>query len=383
MVASNYGYFELNRIAPPAFDFVGDFAKAKAGTDYLRKDYPIGAGDLVEVTRTSIAGQDKSPVILMQPPYRLSGAAVFLDYTVPLPITPAVFSFTAGLSDYAVGSDGATFVLRINGTDAWSKTLKPRQPAAAQVDLTPWAGQTIHLRFIVHPGPSLNPIADLGCWADLSLTTQSDGAAVPFQVIVPDGDSAPLFGGTVQLTGQNQGQVYSANAQVPSRFAIFSQTPPLIEKGQSLLDLPFDVWKMGYGGMPFPFRVGPSGTIQPVVSGGQTEDRALQTFPPQNGVTLATWGVQLPPDASTLDFKYGLADPLPPLPPTISYSQTDFSVKVNGEKVWSRTIQLNGWNIQSADISKWAGQNVVIQIAVDALGQGTFNWSDWSGLTVN
>jgi hypothetical protein len=93
--------------------------------------------------------------------------------------------------------------------------------------------------------------------------------------------------------------------------------------------------------------------------------------------------VQLPPDASTLDFKYGLADPLPPLPPTISYSQTDFSVKVNGEKVWSRTIQLNGWNIQSADISKWAGQNVVIQIAVDALGQGTFNWSDWSGLTVN
>jgi len=305
-----------------------------------------------------------------------------LDYEIPLPSAPSVFNFNAGLSDFAVGSDGAFFLIRINGADAWSQIIKPQQLASGQVDLTPWAGQTIHLRFIVHPGPALNPISDLACWTDLSLTTQADSAAAPFHVILPNGASGLLVGGSAQLTGLPQGQDYSASSQVPGKFAMFTQTPPLVATGQSLLDLPFDVWKMGYGGLPFPSS-GPNGTIQPVVSGGQTEPKALQTFPPQNGLALVTWPVQLPPDASRLDFKYGLADPLPPLPAAVSYSQTGFSVKIDGETVWSQTIQTNGWNIQSADISKWAGQNVVIEIAVDALGQGTFNWSDWAGLTVN
>lgn len=69
------------------------------------------------------------------------------------------------------------------------------------------------------------------------------------------------------------------------------------------------------------------------------EDREERSKDRENGLTLVTWGVQLPPDASTLDFKYALADPLPPRAATVSQSQTGFSVEVNGETVWSRIIQ--------------------------------------------
>jgi hypothetical protein len=383
LATPQYGYFELNAIQPSAFDFISGFSSAKAGTDYLKKDYPIGDGDLVEITRTSVAGRVESPVILMQPPTRLLGAAVFLDYSIQVPTGASVqVTFSAGISDFETGSDGATFVVRINGADAWSQNIHPGQLVPGTVDLTPWVGQTIHLRFIVHPGPHLNPIGDLGCWANLAMNVQFDNQPVPFDVVVP-ASSSPAISGSGQFTASAAGTDNPGQTPLPAKFAVFANPPQSITKGQSLLDLPFDVWKTNYGGMPFSFKVGASGSVQPVISGGQTENKALATFPPQNGLTLVTWAVQLPPDASTLNFKYALADPLPPLPSTVTYSQTAFSVEVNGTSVWSNTIQLNGWNVQSVDVSPWAGQNVIIQIAVDALGQGTFNWSDWAGLTVN
>jgi hypothetical protein len=382
LVTSKYGYYEVDAIAPQAYDLIQNFSNATMGTDLAKKDFPMGGGDLVQVTRASIAGQEKSPVILMQPPYQLLGGAVFLDYPVPVPTGgPVKLHFSAGISDAGVASQGMIFLLRINGADVWSATIKLGQLVSANVDLTPWAGQTIHLRFIVHPA-LLNPIGDLGCWADLSITMQQNIYPISLGAIVPKGTSSPAIGGSVQLKPQGQPQTYSAVAASPGRFAIFNQPPSQVKIGQSLMDLPFDVWKQGYGGWPFPFVVSSSGTIVPIASGGVVE-RALQTSPPANGLTIVTWGIHIPASASKFNFKFALADPLPPLPATVSYSQTAFLININGEPVWTETIQLNGWNTRSVDISKWAGQNVVFEIAVDPLGQGTFNWSDWAGLTVN
>jgi hypothetical protein len=382
LATGDYGYFELQSVAAPPFDFIQHLWEAKRGTDYGRKDYSLGAGDLVEITRTSIAGQEKNPVILMQPPGQLPGAAVFLDYEVPIPAAAPRLNFSAGLSDSGTRSDGAWFWVRINGADVWQQVIKLGSLVPVQIDLSPWAGQTVHIRFIVHPGRNLNPIDDFGCWADLSITSGTGGPAF-FQVVVPDGSPNPTTGGSITLQSGGQGPSYPAQADVPAKFSVFTKPPHVMKIGGSLLDIPFDVWKMGYGGWARPAGLGPSGGLHPVVSGGKQESPALPTFPPQNGLTLVTWAAQLPVGAAQLSFKYCLSDPLPPLPATVQYSQTAFSLKVNGEQVWSQTIQTNGWNARSVDISKWAGQNVVIQVAVDALGEGTFNWGNWAVLQIH
>jgi hypothetical protein len=95
-----------------------------------------------------------------------------------------------------------------------------------------------------------------------------------------------------------------------------------------------------------------------------------------------TWAVALPAGATRLDFRASLVDPLPPLPSNIDYSETAFMLRINGETLWKDTYQLTGWHDASVDITRWAGQKVIIEIASDALGQGTFNWSQWAGLTI-
>jgi hypothetical protein len=169
---------------------------------------------------------------------------------------------------------------------------------------------------------------------------------------------------------------------LPGRFVFFSEPPPVLEVGASLTDLAFEVWRQGYGGWAYPGRVEGSGKIQPVKSGGEVDQRALPTIPPTKGLTLVTWAVHLPSDAASLEFRVGLADPSPPLPPTIEYSGVMFLMNINGESLWSQEVRQNGWQAHKVDVSKWQGKDVVIQIGVDAQSNAIFDWAHWAGLTL-
>jgi hypothetical protein len=53
-------------------------------------------------------------------------------------------------------------------------------------------------------------------------------------------------------------------------------------------------------------------------------------------------------------------------------------VFVNGQQVFVQTVQTAGSHSGSIDLSQWAGQSVVIQLAADADGTGIFDWCLWS-----
>jgi hypothetical protein len=388
-VSKEYGYFELRKVSPPTFDFVQRFQGATIGVSYALKDYPLGFGALVEITRTTVAGRVVGPVLLMQPPYQVPGAVVFVEYEIAVPALRPALKFAAGISDYGLGSDGAWFVARINGEDAWRAEVKRGQPVPGEVDLSRWAGQTVRLRLIVHPGAKLSYTGDLAIWSDLNIEEGSDEAPTAFRITLPKGSSrATLSEGArfkpspAAAPAEPDEQQLDAEASLPAKFAVFAAPLKTIEIGASLLDFPSDVWKSNYGGWPFRFREGINGMVQPSVSGGERVPKVLATFPPSKGLTHVTWAVALPPDASRLTFRASLADPLPPLPPDIDYSQTAFTVKVNGQTLWNEVYQLKGWHDASVDISRWAGQNVVVEVSADALGLGTFNWAQWADLTV-
>ncbi len=231
----------------------------------------------------------------------------------------------------------------------------------------------------MHPGPNLNPIDDLGCWTDLSLTAQFTGR-VPFQMVVPAGSAVPATNGDVDLTAVGNAN-YSASAARTASFSVFLQPPQAAVTGQSLLDLSYDVWQDGYGGWAKPVTTDP-GILTNIVSGGEKVPRALPTFPPNKGEKRLTFAVHLPADATSMAFRVCLGDPLPPLPPAVTYATVIFTMKVNGQKVWTNTLQTNGWRDQSVDISKWHGQNVVIELSAGTTGYAVFSWAYWTGLTI-
>ncbi len=380
--SADYGYFEFHKNQPAAYDFIQQFQIARRGTSYVLHDLPMGLGASAEVTRTIVSGKVYSPVIAMRPPYRLPGAVVFIEYDVAVPVNNPRLSFSAGISDFAVGSDGCWFVARIDGVDIWKADLKVGQVVPASVDLSRWAGKTVKLRLLVHPGAQLNSAADLAIWDSLAIESSEVEAPTKFRIELPPGTS-----GNVQVSRNVRlepadGDSLSAEAALPASFAVFAKPPAEMKLGDTLLDLPLRTWNSYYGGLPFESGESPNGQIIGAKSGGEEVARALLTFPPSNGLTYATWAVSLPKDATKLTFRAALADPAPPLPEKIDYSTTAFKLKINGEELWSEVYQTNGWHDLAIDISEFAGGNALIEISADAMGIGSFNWAQWADLSV-
>lgn len=123
--------------------------------------------------------------LFLHPPARLS-IPWSIDATQP------VLSFTLGLDPRtrAWGSDGATFVVRIDTDAGTGEVVYERTVDAATaaggwvrdgVDLSRWAGQRVRLEFHTTGGPAGDTVADWAVWGDLAFTTGEVTAAIQLQ----------------------------------------------------------------------------------------------------------------------------------------------------------------------------------------------------------
>lgn len=379
-----YGYFEMDRTIPQGFDFITAFPSAQPGVIYYGIDYALGRGATVDLTRTTVQGAIKEPVLFMQPPVGAPGAVVFLEYSASVPERsfPSFLNFSAALSDLATLSDGALFVVRISGSEVFRQLVTPGQLTRAHVDLRPWAGQDVRIRFIVHPGVRLNPVQDWAVWTDVGMEVQAPDLPQTFEITLPQGAAQPVIAGieSAQEVGTN---VYSASADFPAQVAVFSTPPQTVQPGTSLLDLPYDLWRASQGGMALPGKVEVSGEIREVMSNYAKEDRALATYPPAKGTTLVTWPVHLSDTVSRLEFKVGLADAPAPLPPVKSYSGAKVTIRINGKPVWNRELNTAGWIEGSVDLMRWAGRDIIVELEADSLSNPIVDWVYWTGLTLH
>jgi hypothetical protein len=110
--------------------------------------------------------------------------------------------------------------------------------------------------------------------------------------------------------------------------------------------------------------------------------RSLSTRPARDSVTIATFPVRLPTDATQLAFSAGLLDPPAYFGPLVNYTGVKMSVRVNETEVWSEEIRTAKWRDATVDLTRWAGQDILIQLSVDSLDSATFDWGQWAGLVV-
>lgn len=379
--AGDYAYFELGTTPQPVYDFIASFGTAKIGIASANGlDFPLQSGAVAQVTQTFVNSKLESPVIILQPPNgAMLGGATFVEYTLPVPAASSILNFSAGISDFGALSQGVIFKAEINGNQVWRQQIMLGEWVPVQVDLSQWSGTTVKLRFLVL-GVNLNPTDDLAALGDFSIVTTPPATPVSFSVIMPGASSAPTATSQLQLTPTSDPTTYKGAAKLPAQFTVFAKPPQSVNVGQSLLTLPFVVWKKSYGGFAFPAVEQASGSLGPVTSGGVVMNPALAVEPPDNGYSLITWSVQVPGSASLLAFSVGLAD-LPPAA-TFGYTGVGLSVLINGQTVWSQTVQTNGWNAYSVDLTPWRGQSVVVTLQADALGSALNDFSNWAGLII-
>jgi hypothetical protein len=382
LVTPDYAYFELETAERQAFDFVSAFWDAKRGTLFNKKEYPLIYGARAEISRLVVGGELRNSVLFMPPPWGAVNGATFVEYVVPVPAARKVtFKFETGLSDGAVNSDGALFAIQLDGQTVWQKTIYRGGWNEGSLDLSAYAGRSVRIRLITHPGLNLNPVSDLACWSGLSVVPDLSRPNSSLQVALPERGQPIAVSGEARLqSAQDRSAVVGLD--IPGRFVMFLKPGPSAVGGQSLLDLPHTVWKAGYNGIPSPIAYERSGEIETVSSGGVVKRRAIVADPPRNGFTILSWAVSLPPDATDLLINAGLANAPPPFPPDVNYSGTDFIIQINGQRLWEKELRIGGWNEVKIDLSPWRGQNILIQLITDSERNATFDWARWADLEI-
>lgn len=115
-------------------------------------------------------GGQRRPSLTMHPPWHGGRGTVFADYWVTLPETlPLTLTFGNAIRDHAESepaSDGVTFRVWIGDQTVYEHHSDHKTWVDREVDLSPWAGQTVHLRLESHPGPDRNTVCDSSYWAE-------------------------------------------------------------------------------------------------------------------------------------------------------------------------------------------------------------------------
>ena len=386
-VGANFGLFSLAVNQPAAYDFIGNFYTASKGTMFLVPNLinrGLELGAVAQVSPVIIGGRIYNSVLVMTPPYQgVIDGVTYTEYSVPLPNTQQVqFNFEVALSDAATRKDPATFVVWVNGQEVWRLSANAGAWNPGSIDLSAFRGQTVAIRLISTPGPHNNPINDYTCWGNMSITSNLTRPGEKFTLNMPTGTTPYLPGiNATPITGQPN--AFQVTHDVPGNFLAFSSQPQDISLGTQLLDLPYSKFSSAFNGLPSTFESDTNGVILNNVGlGGVTLSRGLFTNPPANGRVYLTWTETLPSATPLyLSFTYGLMDPPPGNNTTpIVYSGADFLIFVNGMQLFDQTVPGAGSNSGSVDLSQWAGQSVVIQLAADADGTGIFDWCLWTNV---
>ena len=380
---SQYSIFEIDGADRNWFDFVEEFAGAKLGTIYNLTDYGVIDGAVIGVGSATVKGVFYDSVIFEHPPYlQALGGSDFIEYSIPIPVAPKVsLSFNAGIADGNSQSDGVLFGVQINGQTAWKATVLPDKGwTAGTVDLTSYAGTTVKLRLLTHPGLALNPAFDSACWNALSINTDFSTTANVQLQLATGSSTTPQFTSNVTLSSL-AGNTASISLPVPAKFSVFTTQPATVAIGQSLLTTPMTVWETT-GGLPMQAVYETSGSIGPTSSGGVTKT-AVAAIPPRDGQTILSSAVTLPSNATTISFGYGLADAPAGQGAITNYSGVTFIVRANGTQLLSQAVNTVGWSAMQVDVSQFAGKPVVFELIVDANQDQLFDFAYFTDLTIH
>jgi hypothetical protein len=380
LTTPDYALFAIAPLAQKRFDFAKNFASSRFGVIYSTYDLRALAGGAVDMSRSVVGGRLRSPALAMRPPTQLQNAAVYAEYEAPVPDASVItLRFEVGLSDFGTRSDGAIAAVWVEGTRAWRAELRRGAPVAGQVDLSPWRGRSARIRFLVHAGAALNPVDDLIVWSDLALEAAAP-ETVSCAVQMPETAAAPEIS-VADASYDAAARSFRLDAPLSGSFAVFTTPASRVERGSSLLRLRLQPWNRYYGGLAVP-------AAEPVrladaTVGGESSSDVLSAEPKLKSVRVFTLAAKLPPDASRLLFRAGLADLPADLAPKISYSGVEMSMKINGEQVWSQEIRRPGWNHGALDISKWAGKSVIVELATDSQSNPIGDVARWAGFVVD
>jgi hypothetical protein len=309
--------------------------------------------------------------IFAHPPWqgKSVGGATVGEFKIALPKAARLtLRFATGLGDIvhdpnlADKGDGVTFSVLANGERLFSRHHnRDRGWWDAEVDVTRFAGRSIALWLMTDPGPAGDVSFDWACWNNVRIESGAEGK-LAFDLV----SQAPAVA-TIPSAAPGATNHYHFEGAGRSLWAALLYEVQPVSLPAKLIDLPFSTATVS-SGLGQDRSVYGSGTVSQVEMRGVSM-RALGGHPPSEGRTQLEWGLALPGEPCRLRLHYGVRD---------GGQSVVFLVSVNGETLWQERVpEPAGWAEITVDLSKWAGQQVLLGLITDSDGVNTCDWAQW------
>ena len=353
-------------------DLLSKLHLARTGTVINRIELPIERGATFIESESTLAGITKK-AIHAHPPYQGGSGDTFGEFTLPLPDSPDIrLQFYIGLWEGSERSDGVTFIVSVQGDEIFRQHHNQQKWQPVTLNLSPYRGKGVKLRFTTNPGPNDNTGWDWAVWGAPKIISKPDNSLTKIGFFSPVEPTASLPD-TLRHTGSEQ-YTLEANLSQPVIifFAPFQQ-----------INLPYNLREAKLNaGLQFEgvFRFGDihgSGTPRTTTIDNIYKE-TIFAHPPARGQTILQFPLSLPKEPSTFSFSAGLEEGCS--------RGVLFQIRLNGQLYFETCKDTFNWTDGDISLSAFAGQPVLLELVTDPADSGLAgadcDWAHWADLHI-
>ena len=370
-VTENAALFQLERADDPhEIDLLSQLHLVRTGIVHKGKELPRQRGATFHKTEDSISGIRKS-TIDAHPPYQGISGDTFGEWELLLPDSHSIsLEFAIGLEEGSENSDGVTFIVSVQGNEIFRRHHTQQKWEQIHLDLTPYQGENVKLRFTTNPGPEEDTRSDWARWGNPKIVSELSDTPAEVGFFLPN-KPIKSYPNTVEPVGQGQ---YVLNTKLPTQILfLFSPaqqvvTPYNLREAEFLAGLRFDnIFRLGNI-----YRTG----IWSYETVNEVQKEAIDAHPPLNGQTIFQFLLSLPQEEVTFSFSMGLLD---------EEARSDgvtFAVLLNGQNRFRHFTNTPGWTDAQISLSEFAGEVVLLELVTDPSENNNVDWAYWADLFI-
>ena len=369
-VTENTALFRLERMnISHEIDLLSEMHLVRTGIVHKGKELPRQRGATFQKTEVSIAGVRRS-AIDAHPPWQGINGDTFGEWNLSLPDSSHIrLEFDIGLAEGSENSDGVTFIISVQGDEVFHRHHTQPKWQHISLDLTPYRGQHIKLRFTTNPGPKENTEWDWARWGEPKIISVPSDMPVKVGFYLPN-EPIKSFPDAVRRIEQGQ---YILNTKLPAQILFLFGSGPEVSTPLNLRDTDF-VAGLQFDGI---FRLGSvwnSGQRMRLTANGVSKE-TIFAHPPPDGQTVLQFLLSFP-KAHELMFSFSMG-----LQEGCS-DGVSFKVLVDGETQYERFMDTFGWEDANVSLSRYTRDYVLLELITDPGEDVNCDWAHWADLFI-
>ena len=291
---------------------------------------------------------------------------------LPLPDSPDIrLQFHIGLREGTERSDGVTFVVSVQSDEIFRQHYNQQKWQPVTLNLSPYRGRLVQLRFTTTPGPNGNASWDRAVWGEPEIISKPDNSLTTVGFFSPVEPTTSLPNTFSHIGGGH----YSLETVLPAQILFFlapgqQVVPPYDPRdAQFTAGLQFDgIFRLG--------SVGNSGNRTTIENPKGERKPGISAHPPTNGQTILQFPLHLP-QSQGLIFSFSMV-----LQDNPCSNGVLFQVLLNGQSRFEHLIESPDWVDADLSLSEFAGQTVLLELVTDPNGSNSCDWAHWADLLI-